>query len=310
MLDAPVRRREGPTSRTGRAFRARLVAVLLVLVSLGLITIYFRESSEGPLHTAQRIGSSVLMPFEVAGERVARPFRDAWGYVSDLVGAKSENAELREELDALREQVIREQTAGRENERLRELLDYVGSPAFPEGFESVATQVIVVPSNPFRQEVQVSAGSDDGVRKNDPVVTDDGLVGIVTDVTGGGAKVQLITDQESSVSAVVLTSDAPGVVRHGASSDSLILDRVGKDQLVEERDIVITAGWKTGRLESLFPRGIPIGTVRSVGQQDVDLYKRIQITPFVDFDSLTSVTILTGDPDAKTKKTKKTKTTQ
>ncbi|MGH3013636.1 MAG: hypothetical protein ACRDNN_01680, partial [Gaiellaceae bacterium] len=60
VLDAPVRRGEGPSSRTGRAFRARLVAGVLVLVSLGLITVYFRESSEGPLHAAQRIGVSVL----------------------------------------------------------------------------------------------------------------------------------------------------------------------------------------------------------------------------------------------------------
>ena len=102
MLDAPVRRGDGPPSRTGRAFRARLVAALLVLVSLALITVYFRESDEGPLHAAQRIGVSVLMPFEVAGERVARPFRDAWAWTSDLLDAKDENDELRRENEELR----------------------------------------------------------------------------------------------------------------------------------------------------------------------------------------------------------------
>ena len=73
---------------------------MLVLVSLGLITVYFRESSEGPLHASQRIGVSVLMPFEVAGERVARPFRDGWAWMSDLLGAKDENEKLREEVQA------------------------------------------------------------------------------------------------------------------------------------------------------------------------------------------------------------------
>ena len=63
---------------------------MLVLVSLGLITVYFREANDGPLHAAQRIGVSVLMPFEVAGERVARPFRDSWGWMSDLLDAKDD----------------------------------------------------------------------------------------------------------------------------------------------------------------------------------------------------------------------------
>ena len=87
-------------------------------------------------------------------------------------------------------------------------------------------------------------------------------------------------------------TEASGVVRHGASTSSLILDRVEKDEMVEERNTVITAGWTTERFESLFPRGIPIGVVESVGQQDVDLFKRIQIAPFVDFDSLAAVIVL------------------
>jgi rod shape-determining protein MreC len=69
---------------------------------------------------------------------------------------------------------------------------------------------------------------------------------------------------------------------------------------------VITAGWRSGRLESLYPRGIPIGTVASVGQQDVDLYKRIQVSPLVNFDSLSEVIVLVERPKPKPKaKTKK-----
>ena len=62
--------------------------------------------------------------------------------------------------------------------------------------------------------------------------------------------------------------------------------------MVEERKTVITAGWTTDQFESLFPPGIPIGVVESVGQQDVDLFKRIQIAPLVDFDSLAAVVVL------------------
>jgi rod shape-determining protein MreC len=265
---------------------------VLVLVSLGLITVYFRESSEGPLHAAQRIGVSVLMPFEVAGERVARPFRDGWTWFSDLLDAKEENDELREENKRIRASLIELQTTQREGAIQTQIAEYIAGPDFPADFEPVVARIIGRPPSPYQQEVTISAGSADGIRENAPVVTEEGLVGRVTDVTDSTALITLITDQSSSVSAVVLETGAAGVVRHGASSSSLVLDRVEKDELVSESNTVITAGWTTEQFESLFPRGIPIGIVESVGQQDVDLFKRIQIAPLVDFDSLSMVIVL------------------
>jgi rod shape-determining protein MreC len=301
-----VRRYERPSFRDAGRLKARLVAVALVLVSLGLITVYFRESSGGALHGAQRIGLSILMPFEVAGERVSRPFRDAWGYGSELVGAKSENEKLREQVELLRKELIREQTAARENERLRDLTRYISGPNFPDDYRAVVTRVVARPPSAYNQVVLVAAGSSHGIAVNDPVVTEDGLVGLVTEVTANGARVTLLTDQASAVSALVLQSGAAGIVRHGPSDGSaLVLDRVGKDELVSEGDLVITAGWRTGNLESLYPRGIPIGMVASVGQQDVDLYKRIQVAPLVNFDSLAELIVLVGNPKAKEQKKRK-----
>jgi rod shape-determining protein MreC len=265
---------------------------VLVLISLALITLHFRESDDGPLHAAQRIGVSVLMPFEVAGERVSRPFRDGWGYVSDLLDAKSENEELKKENEQLRRERIANQTAERTIQRLEEIATYISGPTFPTGFEAIVATVVSRPPNPFTQQITIRAGEGDGVVKNAPVVTDDGLVGVVTDVTDGSASVTLITDQNSAVTASILDTGAWGIVEAGPSASTLVLDQVGKDELVEKDDLVVTAGWATRKLESLFPEGIPIGVVESVGQQDVDLYKRVQVTPFVDFDSLSEVIVL------------------
>ncbi|HXV32526.1 MAG TPA: rod shape-determining protein MreC [Gaiellaceae bacterium] len=266
---------------------------MLVLVSLALITVYFRESNDGPLHAAQRIGVSVLMPFEVAGERVARPFRDGWAWMSDLLDAKDENEELRRENQEIRRELIEARTAAREYALQGAIAAYVAGPSFPVDFEPIVARIIGRPPTPYQQEVIVSAGTSDGVLRNAPVVSEGGnLVGKVTDVTDSTARITLITDQSSSVSAVVLETEASGVVKHGASTSSLILDRVEKDEMVSEGNTVITAGWTTERFESLFPRGIPIGVVESVGQQDVDLFKRIQVAPLVDFDSLSAVIVL------------------
>src|SRR5439155_18008607 len=152
VLDAPVRGTDGLSTRTSRALRARLIVLVLVLVSLALITVYYRESEGGTLHSTQRIGLSVAMPFEVAGERIAHPFRDAWGWTADLVGAKSENKKLRKQVEDLRSEVIQEQTAVSENDRLRGLLRYVDGPKFPEGFRGISTRVVGRPPSAYNQQ--------------------------------------------------------------------------------------------------------------------------------------------------------------
>ena len=265
----------------------------LVLLSLALATIYLREAEGGALHEAQRLGSEVLTPLEVAGERVARPFRDAYNYVDGLADARSEAEQLREELEQLRRQVVTNQTAAADAARYERILLYQSGPTFPDEFDSVVARVTQVPSSPFRQEIVIAAGTNTGVGVNDTVVTPDGLVGRVIRVSATRAKIRLLTDQQSAVSAIVVGSGARGVTRAASSAGAgLTLDRVEKEEVVEAGDIVITSGFQVGELESLFPAQITIGAVRSVGQQDIDLFKRIQIESTVDFESLTEVIVL------------------
>jgi rod shape-determining protein MreC len=273
--------------------RRRVVVTVLVVISLALVSVYFRESSGGRLHSVQSSFASVLRPFEVAAERVARPFRDAAGWIGGLADAKSDNRKLRKEVDELQQQVIQGQTALRENEQLRALINYRDGPRFPKDYRGLAVRVIARPASQFEQQVVVTTGSNDGVRVHDPVVTADGLVGQVTKVGRNVALVQLLTDEQAAASALDLRSAASGIVRHGSSSgSSLILDRVTKDQVVRRGDMIITAGWRTRDLNSIYPRGIPIGRVTSVGQLDTDLYKQIEVRPLAEFDSLDAVLVL------------------
>ncbi len=259
-----------------------------------MLTVYLRESDDGALHGAQRLGLAVLTPFQVAGERIARPFQDAYGYVSDLTDAKAEKDALAAQVQALRDQVILYQTAAQDNQTLRETLAFIDGPRFPQDFTPVTTRVIAQPASAYDQQILVAAGSSDGVAEDDPVVTSDGLVGKVTKVSSNASQVTLLTDQSMAVSAIDLTTAARGVAKPASSSDGgLVLDRVDKAERVEVDDMVVTSGWREGDLSSLYPRGIVVGRVTEVGQQDIDLFKRIQIAPAVDFDSLSEVVILT-----------------
>jgi rod shape-determining protein MreC len=294
VLGVPVRR-PAPrpfTSRTTSALRRRVVLGVLVLLSLALITISFREGEEGPLHDTQGAVASVLQPLEVAVERVARPFRDAYGWTSSLLSARADAERLRAENEQLRQQVSQNESALQENVTLRQLLDYRNSPSFPQDFRGIAAEVISRPFRAFEQAIVVSAGANEGVTVNAPVVTADGLVGQVTSVNDDAARVRLLTDESSAVSAVDLRTRASGIVRHGAVGDSLVLDYVLKKENVNVGDEIVTAGWRYGSLASLYPADIPIGRVTYVGQLDADLYQNVQIASDVDFSSLDSVLVL------------------
>jgi rod shape-determining protein MreC len=266
---------------------------VLVLVSLVLVTVSFRAGENGRLTGVQSAGSTALRPFAVGFERVAQPFRDGYSWADSLFTARSDAEELRAEVQDLRQRAIQSEFALRENNYLRRLLRYTDGPRFPADFAPVASEVIGRPAGAFAQAIVVAAGSSNGVRVDDPVVTADGLVGLVTRVTRDTARVQLLTDEEAAASAVDLRTSAPGIVRHARGTrQTLVLDRVRKEDVIKVGDEVVTAGWRATGLSSLYPRGIPIGKVTSVGQTDTDLFQQVQVDPFVDFGSLDAVLVL------------------
>jgi rod shape-determining protein MreC len=234
-----------------------------------------------------------LRPFAVGLERVAQPFRDGYSWADSLLDARSNAKRLQAENRELRQRAIQSEFALQENEYLRRLLTYLDSPRFPADFDPVAAEVIGRPAGAFTQAIVVAAGSDSGIRINDPAVTADGLVGLVTRVTPDTARVQLLTDEEAAVSAIDLRTSAPGIVRHARGTrETLVLDRVRKQDRIKVGDEIVTAGWRASGLSSLYPKGIPIGKVTSVGQADTDLFQQVQVDPFVDFGSLDAVLVL------------------
>jgi len=193
-------------SRGRSALVRRAVLGVLVVVALALLTISFRSPTSGPLHDVQSGGAAALRPFQVAAERVARPFRDVYGYFSGLASAKSENAKLKKEVRLWRGRAAASEAAGARANELEKTLRMEQGPRFPKDFRPVNTTVISFPSDPFAEEVAIAAGAGSGIRLNTPVVSADGLVGRVTNVFGSTSVVTLLTDPDSAVAAVDLTS--------------------------------------------------------------------------------------------------------
>jgi rod shape-determining protein MreC len=274
--------------------RRRAVVLALSFLSLALVTVYFRESDGGVLHGFQSTGAAILRPFEVGAERVASPFRDAAGWFGGLFDAKSENKKLKEEVERLRSELAQAETAVRDSGQLKGIAELHRQDYFPQSTQPVTARVIARSPTVWHSSVKIDKGTSDGVRVDQPVIAAGGLAGKVTSATGGTAEVRLITDGQSGVSAQVFPLGVTGVVRPEVGNpDDLLLENVESGRRVTENTLVITSGFKSSRLESLFPRGIPIGRVSKVDFDELETYQRVHIEPFADLRQLDIVQVLT-----------------
>jgi len=272
------------------------VLVLLVVVALVLLSTQFSESQGGPLHSMQRAVASVFGPLEEGASRALKPGRDLVNWVDETFSARGQNGDLKSEVQDLRNQLAKSQSAEGENEQLRKLvgLDRGGTLA---GYKPVTARVIGRSPTVWYSTVTVDKGSSSDVKLNDPVVDGDGLVGRVSDVTHGTAEVTLITDNRSAVSARVLPNGPEGVAEPEVGNpDALLLDFIDRNQAIHQGQLVVSAGWSNGSISSAFPPGVPIGKVSDATVGEQETYQRVHVTPFADMRNLDFVQVATGGP--------------
>jgi rod shape-determining protein MreC len=270
-----------------RALRRRIVVAILIVLSVAMLTVYFRESSGGPVHGAEAQGLRVVAPLQSGAARIVRPFRDAWNWTADLFSAQSQNKQLRVQVQRLRQQVAQSLVAQEQYKQLAAMLQMKDSAVFPQGARFANARVIARSTTAWYSTITIDAGVGAGVRVDDAVVNGQGLVGRVSSVTVDASQVTLVTDQDSFVDAMVLPGGAQGLVAGSVTGD-LTMQYVDRSEKVQTGQVVVTSGMKG----SIFTKGIPIGQVSAVAQQDVELYQSISVTPYVDFHTLDLVMVV------------------
>jgi rod shape-determining protein MreC len=274
--------------------RRRAALAVFVALSIALLTAYFGESGDGLLHAFQRGTQEALAPIETGASRALKPVRDFFGWADDTFDAKDRNEELKDEVERLRSELAQAQTAQRDASQLRQLVGLHREPGFPTGTEPVTARVIARAPTVWYSSVKIDKGKEDGVRVDQPVMAAGGLAGKVTRVTGGTAEVRLITDASSAVTAQVVPAGASGVVKPEVGNPGdLLFDLIERGRRVTEDTTVVTSGFTSSKVESLFPRGIPIGEVTEVDLDEVELYQRVHIRPFADLRRIDIVQVLT-----------------
>ena len=156
------------------------------------------------------------------------------------------------------------------------------SANLPTDAKTLTARVIAHSPTVWYSTIQIDKGRSDGVRANQPVITAGGLAGRIVATSGGSARVALITDASSAVSAEVMPNGVAGIVKPEIGGKDLILDFIPKGSHVRRGQVVVTSGFKDRELQSLFPRGIPVGKVGSVNQDQLEIYQRVRVKPYAE----------------------------
>jgi rod shape-determining protein MreC len=266
----------------------------LIAASLVLLTAYFGESDNGSLRSFQRGAMAVFAPIQEGANRAVKPVRDLFGWFGSTLHAKSQRDQLKKERDALRNQLAATDVALADARQQAGLKAQDTSGGLGR-YQPLQARVYERSPSTWYQTVAVNKGSSDGIHRNDPVINSEGLVGKVDEVASNSATVTLITDQDFAATGISANSQEPGSVSPavGAPGD-LLFELVDNTSNVRQGDLIITAGTRSSRLSSLYPRGIPIGTVSRINIGEGELDRRIHIKPAADLRRLDLVQVLTA----------------
>ncbi|MBV9192757.1 MAG: rod shape-determining protein MreC [Solirubrobacterales bacterium] len=275
--------------------RRRAVLGLLVAVSVVLLTAYFRESPNSPLHTVQRGIVEVLSPIQSGASKALKPVRDVAGWFSDTFQAKTQRDQLQKEVQALHSELATAQRAVVENRQLTKQVGLDNSIGV-DAYHPVAAYVIGRDPTLWYATIEVDKGSADGVRVEDPVIGDGGLVGKISTVAPTVAVVTLITDHSMAVAAQLQDrgGDTGVLVPAVGNPDQLLLQDLPRTAAAQAGQEVVTTGFKYSQLESLYPPGIPIGQVSNANRDALANDGQVQVNPSVDLRHLDAVQILTS----------------
>ncbi len=276
-----------------RSRRRRFTLILLVLASLTILTLDFRDT--GPVQSAGDVVASVFNPVRSGAAWVFHPFGNLWNSAFNYSKVDKKNKALQRKVDKLEAEKHQDNI----DERLYRQLLAQAHITYLKDLPTVAAQVTSGPVSNFQDTIEIDRGSGDGVKVGMAVVTDQGLVGRIAEVHGGRATVQPITDPNLLFYVKVYDKadkTDPGALgkAHGTGPgrDIQIDDGIPVNVRVTKNDPVFTSGEKT----STYPPGIPVGTVRTVAPTTDRTQLAVSVNPYVAFDRLSIVRVVLWEP--------------
>ncbi len=276
------------SNRGGNPMR---LAIILCVVSIVLFTISCRDGGTGPLSAVRGGFTLITTPVRVVGAVVSTPFTGVGNVVSNLTADQETLSDLKAKNSELQAKVVELTESSQDSSRYEKLLELKNS----YNLQSTGARRISGSTDTWSDTITIDKGSSSGLAVGMPVCDQNGIIGQISECGLTSSVVRLITDEGSSVSAMIQSSRAQGMLV-GQPDGSLSLTLVGTDQQVAVGDTVITSG-----LGGVYPKGLPIGTVTSVEKSSGALYYTINVQLFNTsntFEEVIVITSLTEDQQA------------
>jgi len=265
----------------------RNVVIILAIFTFLITLANYTGMERAKLSIIEKSVKTLATPFQDGVTSVTQKIGDFFGLFSEIKTLREENALLKKKVSELNQQINLLKDYALENSRLRKLLEYKENEG--KDFNLLAAQVIARDSSNWYSTIIINRGSNDGIKKDMAVVTHQGLVGRIINVTPRASEVLLILDKEGAVGGRVWeTRQTPGIVEGKADGSNLLsMIHLPHDADIQVGHTIVTSG-----LGGLFPPSIRIGKVIEVVDEVSGLMKEATIEPFVDFSHLEEVLII------------------
>ena len=258
----------------------RFFLALLIIAILWIVFIP-RQAQIFLQHLGRPIADLIVLPIQGLAS-LDRGIRDLWNHYLALQGVREQNLALHGEINRLHGELnqLREQAAA--SERLTRLLK------FQERLEIQTIAARVIGRNPsnWYQTLILDRGEDDGLKPEMGVITPAGIVGRIVKTHSSSAIVLLLTDPNVAITSLVQRTRDEGIVQ-GMARGRIRMKYIPPLSSVKEGDQIVTSGLTGG-----FPRGLLIGKVQRVTEQDSALFQSAELVPAVDFRKLEEVLVI------------------
>lgn len=252
----------------------RFAFFALVMAAFGLMLL---GKADTTLVERVRVGvGDVLAPILGVMARPAATVAELVENVRELASLRAENAKLRAENARLMHWQTVARRVDHENTVLRNQLNFLPHP----DASFVTARVVADTGGAFAHSLLINAGSRDGIRRGQAVLSGEVLVGRVAEVGLRSARILLLTDINARIPVMVESSRAKAILA-GDNDDRPLLNYLTRNATLAPGDRVVTSGHG-----GVFPPGIPVGVIASVGE------KGARVEPFANRHRLEYVAVV------------------
>jgi rod shape-determining protein MreC len=263
-----------------RVKKIKRLSVILLAVLVLLIFLHYLKILQPVENLVVGIFSPAQHQVYVAGSEINN-FYTNLSSKKDLVGA---NRKLDEEVKRLIVENAQLKTEIQECKEITQQTDFLQS----QGFVAVIAKVIGRNPQPGRQAIILNKGQKDGIQKDMPVITSNGIiVGQIIESFGSSSQAILVNDSQSRIAAIIENEYQSKGIVSGEHGIGLKMDLIPQNELIKEDEIVVTSG-----LEQSIPRGLVVGKITRVANEPNSFFQSASIQSLVKIDNLTIVSVL------------------